>query len=73
MPLSVLTDDGKLTRPDLGSGDPIDSFAAQLQHAVRVIGGEADPAELAGELARDALLLCRKEEESVQTGKPVTI
>ena len=72
-PLTVLTETGDVERPELGSGDPIDAFANEIQHAVNVIGATVDPAELSGELARDALVLCRKEEESVKTGKPVCV
>jgi predicted dehydrogenase len=72
-PLSVLTADGKSEQPKLGSGDPIAAFTAELQHAVNVIQRGADPAELSGELARDALLLCHREGKSVHTGKPVAV
>ena len=73
MPLTVLTNDGGTERPELGSGDPIDAFVAEIQHAVDVVERNAEPAELSAGLARDALTLCRKEEESVKTGKPVTL
>jgi predicted dehydrogenase len=72
-PLTVLTSDGKSTVPKLGSGDPIVAFTAELQHAVNVTKGTAEEAELSGELARDALLLCHKEAQSVLTGKPVRV
>jgi len=72
-PLTVLTADGKSTQPKLGSGDPTVAFTAELQHAVNVVGKGADEAELSGELARDALLLCHKEGQSVLTGKAVRV
>ena len=61
-PLTVLTADGRATQPKLGSGDPIVAFTAELQHAVKVVQGKAEPAELSGQLARDALVLCHREE-----------
>jgi predicted dehydrogenase len=72
-PLTVLTMDGKSTQPNLGSGDPIDAFTAELQHAVNVAAGKAEPAELSGSLARDALSMCLLEGKSVLTGKPVAV
>jgi predicted dehydrogenase len=72
-PLIVLRADGKSEQPKLGSGDPIVAFTAELQHAVNVIQKDADPAELSGELARDALLLCHREAKSVLTGRPVSV
>jgi predicted dehydrogenase len=72
-PLVVLTPDGKVTQPKLGSGDPIVAFTSELQHALQVISKGVDEAELSGELARNALLLCHKETQSVLTGKPVRV
>jgi hypothetical protein len=72
-PLTVLGADGKSTQPVLGSGDPIAAFTAELQHAVSVVSKGADEAELSGELARNALLLCHKEAQSVLSGKPVMV
>ena len=72
-PLAVLTADGKVTHPTLKGGDPVVAFTAELQHAVNVVRDGADPAELSGELARDALLLCQREAKSVLTGKPVSV
>ncbi|MBI3463686.1 MAG: hypothetical protein HY000_11605 [Planctomycetes bacterium] len=72
-PLAVLTADGKTAHPKLGSGDPVVAFTAELQHAVKVVSSAADPAELSGELARDALLLCQREAKSVMTGRPVAV
>jgi predicted dehydrogenase len=72
-PLTVLTADGKSQQPKLGSGDPIVAFTAELQHAANVVRGVAEPAELSGQLARDALRLCHGEARSVLTGKAVAI
>jgi predicted dehydrogenase len=72
-PLTVLTADGKAGQPKLKSGDPIVAFTAELQHAVNVISRGAEPAELSGQLARDALLLCHREGQSVLTGKTVRV
>ncbi len=72
-PLSVILPDGTVERPVLGSGDPIDAFAAELGVAVESVAqGKAAP-QLAGELARQALVLCHAEIESVKTGRTVAL
>ena len=73
MPLTVLTADGKSNQPQLESSDPIAAFSAEIQHAVNVVSSGADPAELSGELARDALLLCHLEGQSVRSGQAVPV
>ena len=37
MPLTVLAANGKVLQPDLGSGDPIDTFAAELGEVARAV------------------------------------
>ena len=71
-PLTVLVDN-KVTRPKLGSGDPIDSFGAEMNEVVRSIRNNTPSAFLAGELARDALVLCQKQTESVRRRRPVKV
>ena len=73
-PLSVILPDGTVERPALGSGDPIDAFAAELARGRR--GGRprgSPPPQLSGDLARQALVICQAEVESVKTGKAVEI
>jgi len=66
MPLTVLTGDDRVLRPELGSGDPIDGFVRELHEMVRAVqGGQPSPI-LAGDLARDALVLCHRQCESVR-------
>ena len=49
------------------------AFTAELQYAVDAIDWENEPAALSGVGARDALLLCYKEAESIRTGQIVRI
>ena len=71
-PLSVLTEDGKVRTPRLGSGDPVVAFTQEMQAAVNEVGkGEASQ-ELSGEMAADALRLCFKEVTSIQRRKAVS-
>lgn len=73
LPLTVYTADGKSHVPTLGSGDPIDSFATELQTAVESVRSGKEHATLRGELARDALTLSYRECESVRTGQVVAV
>jgi predicted dehydrogenase len=73
MPLSLILPDGRVERPELGSGDPVDAFATELTVALRAVVSEAPAPELSGDLARQALVLCRAEIDSVQTQKSVSI
>ncbi|MBM3980009.1 MAG: Gfo/Idh/MocA family oxidoreductase [Planctomycetes bacterium] len=73
-PLTLLTADGKATQPALaGGGDPISAFADELQAAVSGVTSGKEPDLLSGKLARDALVLCHREIESVKTGKAVNV
>lgn len=73
MPLTVLNEKGSVLQPKLGSNDPIDVFAAELSEMARAVRtGEASPL-LGGDLARDALLMCQKETQSVMRGSRVKV
>jgi len=73
-PLTVYTADGKSEKPKLlGGDDPISAFTVELQTAVDGIKNGTEPALLSGTLARDALVLCHREIESVKSGKILTI
>jgi predicted dehydrogenase len=73
-PLTVLTADGKSEQPQLsGGGDPTAAFAAEIQAAVDGAAAGREPDLLSGRLARDALVLCHKECESVKTGEAVAV
>jgi predicted dehydrogenase len=73
-PLTLLTSDGKATQPELkGGGDPLSAFADELQTATDGATSGKEPDLLSGKLARDALVLCHREIESVKTGKAVPV
>jgi predicted dehydrogenase len=73
-PLTVLTADGKTEQPKLPGGDePTSAFTTELQAAVDGIAAGKEPDLLSGQLARDALVMCHKECESVITGKTVQV
>ncbi len=74
LPLTVYTNDGKATQPDLsGGGDPLSAFTTELHWAAEGVRTGKEPDLLSGQLARDALVMCHKECESVKTGKVVTM
>jgi hypothetical protein len=60
-------------RPQLGDVDSITAFAAEITEVVRTIKANRPSALLDGDLARDAIILCHKQTESVKKGRPVRI
>jgi len=73
-PLTVLTVDGKSEQPKLAGGDdPTTAFTYEIQAAVDGVRTGKEPDLLSAKLARDALLLCHKECESVRSGVAVAI
>ncbi len=73
-PLTVFTSDVKAKQPRLrGTTDPLAAFAAEIRAAVDSVTHGQESHFLSGQLARDALVLCHKECQSVRTGKVVTV
>jgi predicted dehydrogenase len=72
-PLSVILPNGSVESPALGSGDPINAFARELAVAADAVAANVDPPSLSGNLARQALAICRAEVESVWTDNTIEI
>jgi predicted dehydrogenase len=73
-PLTELTADGKVEQPKLSGGDdPTVAFGAEIQVAVDGVKAGKEPDLLSGKLARDALVLCHRECESVRSGAAVAV
>jgi len=72
-PLTLLTADGKADRPAVDAGDPLAAFTAEIQAAADGVAAGKEPPLLSGQLARDALVLCHRECDSVRTGAPVAV
>jgi predicted dehydrogenase len=72
-PLTVLLDNGKVLRPKLGGGDPTLAFAAELAEVIRSVRSGKPSPLLDGRLARDAVVLCQKQTESVVKGRTVKV
>lgn len=73
MPLTILDDQGQVERPELGNGDPVTAFEAEIQAVADSIGSGQPSPVLDGSLARDAIVLCHKQTEAVQTGRATRI
>jgi predicted dehydrogenase len=72
--LTVFTRTVKAKQPRLrGTTDPIDAFAAEIRSAVEAVASGRESHFLSGKLARDALVLCHKECQSILSGKAVTV
>jgi predicted dehydrogenase len=73
-PLAVLKADGSSEQPKLAGGDDATTaFTIEIQAAVDSIKANREHDYLSGKLARDALVLCYRECESVKTGKAVAV
>src|SRR5262249_2637946 len=73
-PLTVLAADGKQEQPNLAGGDDsTTAFTSELQAAVDGIARGKESHLLSGRLARDALVMCHRECESVLTGRAVRL
>jgi predicted dehydrogenase len=73
-PLTVLTEDGKVKQPKLkGSTEATAAFTAEIQAAVDGVASGRAPDLLNAELARDALVMCQKECQSVLSGNAVSV
>ncbi len=74
VPLTMFTSNGRREQPKFeGGGDPLVAFTAELQTAIDAVIAGREPALLSGKLARDALVMCHKECESVKTGRAMSI
>lgn len=73
-PLTILDSKGKAQVPDLGNGDPLLAFAAEIKEVVNSLRTGNPSPVLGGDLARDAVILCQKQTESVKKGgRPVKV
>jgi predicted dehydrogenase len=73
MQMKVLTEDGKVVRPELGDGDPVAGFVREIEEVVKSLSsGESSPL-LSGQLARDAIAMCEAQADSLASGEIVSV
>ena len=62
---TILHGDGSVEQVELGDGDPMLAFQAELSHVIEVVNGNAKPGPLACDLAADAITLCDMQANSL--------
>jgi predicted dehydrogenase len=73
-PLTLLSADGKAEQVQLaGEPDATTAFTLEIQAAIDGVKAGKEPDLLSGKLARDALVLCHQECQSVRTGRAVAV
>lgn len=73
LPLTILNEQGKAICPDLGEHDEISAFASEITEVINAVNTGRPSSILGGDLARDAIILCQKETESVRESRRVSI
>ncbi|MDP6039129.1 MAG: Gfo/Idh/MocA family oxidoreductase, partial [Candidatus Latescibacteria bacterium] len=73
MPVTLMTEGGKVQNPRLGAADPVVAFTREIQAAVDAVESGDVARELSGESAADALRLCFKEVDSVRRRQAVRV
>jgi predicted dehydrogenase len=68
IPLTEFRADGSVERPAIEASDEVGVFAAEIRAAVEGVRSGQPPEALGGLLARDALMLCHLECQSVASG-----
>lgn len=65
-PPTIINADGMTEQIELGDGDPMNAFQAELEHLSQVIAGQAEPDALACDLARDAIAICHNQTDNLR-------
>jgi predicted dehydrogenase len=70
---TLLDSNGNATPAKLSGGDPMDGFEAEMREVTTCIRDNRNSDILGCDLARDAILLCHKQSESLASGEPVAV
>lgn len=73
IPVTLFHQDGRIEKPDLGSGDPVESFVLEIEAAADAYHGKGLHPALDGRVAADAIRMCDAQQRSIQAGQAVTI
>ena len=65
MPLTIYREDRTVERPELGEGDGLDAFYQEIDEVRQAVEKEHPSPILSGTLARDAIVLCHRQTDSV--------
>lgn len=69
---TLLDNKGRVQRPKLPGGDPLDAFVCELREVLQCVRGGTPSDVLGAELAQDAMRICVKESASLLRGRPVS-
>ncbi|NOY30379.1 MAG: gfo/Idh/MocA family oxidoreductase, partial [Planctomycetes bacterium] len=72
-PPTLFDNKGKAKTVKLGGGDPMDSFASEIKEVVSCVRQNRESEILNSDLARDAILLCHKQTQSLVRGRSVKV
>ncbi len=73
-PLYLLDSKGKVSYPSLPPGDPmLTAFEAEIKEVATSLKSGTPSSLLGAELARDAIVLCHKQQQSLLQGKTVKV
>ncbi len=72
-PPTLLDNKGRAKTVKLGDGDPMNSFASEIAEVVRCVRKNCRSEILNSDLARDAILLCHKQTQSLSRGRSVKV
>ncbi len=70
---TIFDNKGKAKPAKLSGGDPMDSFATEIREVVACLRQDRPSTILDSDLARDAILLCHKQTQSLLRGRSVKI
>jgi predicted dehydrogenase len=73
MPLTVFGENGRVDRPNLGDPDGLAAFYQEVEEVRRAVVDQQPSPILTGQLARDAIVLCHRQTDSVAKGSAVAI
>jgi predicted dehydrogenase len=68
-PPTLLDESGKAHRVNLGDGDPMNAFEAELRNATDCVRKNQESDILSGALAQDAVRLCQMEADSIRSSR----
>ena len=73
MPLKVIKPDGTVELIDVGDGDPVNAFVAEIRDVVGALTTNTALESLSGAMARDAIKICHAESKSVMSGQRIEL